>query len=230
MIEPFSKARSRMVWNQLERRGIRDSRVLLAMGNIPRERFIRHAARQPVRDPYADCARPIGRGQTLSQPYMVAAMTQALQIPKGARVLEIGTGTGYQTAVLAHIATEVWTVERDPVLASEAKGRLDDLGLKHVRLRVGDGSLGWKEGSPYQGILVTAGAPQIPPSLIEQLAPRGCLVIPIGPHDRQRLVRVTLNPDGTSSARETLMECRFVPLIGHEGWRSAESRPPDVAP
>ena len=216
-----------MVWNQLERRGIRDSRVLLAMGNIPRERFVRH---EPIRDPYADCARPIGRGQTLSQPYMVAAMTQALQIPKRARVLEIGTGTGYQTAVLAHIATVVWTVERDPILASEAKERLNDLGLKHVRLRVGDGSLGWKEGSPYQGILVTAGAPQIPPSLIEQLAPRGCLIIPIGPHDQQRLVRVTLSPDSTISAQETLMECRFVPLIGHEGWRGEESWPPDVAP
>jgi protein-L-isoaspartate(D-aspartate) O-methyltransferase len=161
---------------------------------------------------------------------MVAAMTQALEIPKGARVLEIGTGTGYQTAVLAHIAAEVWTVERDPVLASEAKGRLDDLGLKQVRVRVGDGSIGWKEGSPYQGILVTAGAPKIPPSLIEQLAPRGCLVIPTGPHDQQRLLRVTLNPDGTILARKTLMKCRFVPLIGHEGWRGEESWPPDVAP
>lgn len=230
MIEPFPKARARMVRDQLERRGISDSEVLLAMGEIPRERFVRHAVRQPVGDPYADCARPIGRGQTLSQPYMVAAMTQALQIPKGARVLEVGTGTGYQTAVLARIATEVWTVERDPVLAREAEGRLDDLGVRNVRLRVGDGSLGWEEGSPYQGILVTAGAPDIPPSLVEQLAPGGCLVIPIGSHDRQRLVRVTLKPDGTSSARETLMECRFVPLIGHEGWQDAEPRPLDVTP
>ena len=134
------------------------------------------------------------------------------RLPKGARVLEVGTGTGYQTAVLARIATEVWTVERDPVLAREAEGRLDDLGVRNVRLRVGDGSLGWEEGSPYQGILVTAGAPDIPPSLVEQLAPGGCLVIPIGSHDRQRLVRVTLKSDGTSSARETLMECRFRPV------------------
>ncbi len=217
-----------MVWEQLERRGITDSRVLLAMGDIPRERFVRGGGPRLFDNPYADRAQPIGRGQTVSQPYMVAAMTEALEIPEGARLLEIGTGTGYQTAVLARIAAEVWSVERDTVLAKEAEARLGDLGITNVRFRVADGSLGWEEGSPYDGILVTAGAPNVPESLTSQLAPRGRLVIPIGSADHQRLVRIVLHPNGDISPPETLMECRFVPLIGREGWRGSSSPQPDA--
>ncbi len=230
MLKSFSKARAQMVAHQLERRGIKDPRVLRVMGSIPRERFMPPAARVPRGNPYADGAHPIGRGQTLSQPYMAAAMTEALQIPERAKILEIGTGTGYHTAILASIAAEVWTVERDPVLAGAARARVDELGIENVQFRIGDGSVGWEEGSPYDGVLVTAGAPDIPPSLVNQLAPRGRLVIPIGSYRHQQLVRVTLDENGGRPTQETLMECRFVPLIGREGWRRPTIELPGAAP
>ena len=218
MIDSSTLARTRMVREQLERRGIRDPRVLEAMREIPRERFLRASPDRYAVDPYADGAIPIGRGQTLSQPFIVAAMAEALRLPHGARVLEIGTGTGYNTAVLAFIAREVWTVERDPVLGGEAKDRLEDLGIRNVRFRTGDGSLGWPEGAPYEGILVTAGAPDVPDSLVGQLAPGANLVIPVGSSRHQSLLRVTRDREKGTVTRERLMECRFVPLIGHEGW------------
>ena len=225
MIEGYARARERMARHQLKRRGIRDP-VLRAMAEVPRERFLRPDAGDAILDPYADGALPIGRGQTLSQPYMVGAMTQALGVSDRDRVLEIGTGTGYNTAVLARVAAEVWTVERDPVLAEEARERLAELGFRNVRFRVGDGSLGWREGAPYAGILVTAGAPEVPKSLIEQLAPGGRLVIPVGTPDHQELLRITADDEGNGSSIETLMECRFVPLIGREGWLADRASPP----
>jgi len=218
LIEPSATARARMVRDQLQWRGIRDPGVLQAMGSIPRERFLRPGFDRFRQDPYADGAQSIGRGQTLSQPYMVAAMTEALQLPDQARVLEVGTGSGYHTAVLAHSAAEVWTVERDPVLSREAKERLDDLGILNVRFLVGDGSLGWADGSPYLGILVTAGAPNVPAPLVAQIAPEGRLVIPVGSTMTQRLLRVTQGSDGSGTTTEKLMGCRFVPLIGQAGW------------
>lgn len=214
--ESFAEARRRMVVEQLERRGVTDDRVLKAMGSVPREAFCTGGDASSPSRAYADGALPAGRGQTLSQPYMVAAMTEALGAGPSARVLEVGTGTGYQTAVLARIAGELWTVERDPVLAREARERLEGMGIGNVHFRVGDGSLGWPEGAPYDAILVTAGAPSIPDPLVAQLAPGGRLVVPVGPREIQELLLVTLD-DGEARSR-TLMECRFVPLVGEEGW------------
>ncbi len=209
-----------MVHDQLERRGIRDARVLDVMGELPRERFLTDGRRLDPDEVYRDGALPVARGQTLSQPYMVALMTEALDLKDGARVLEIGTGTGYQAAVLSRIARDVWTVERDPFLAEEARARLEALGTENVRFLVGDGSLGWPEGAPYDGILVTAGAPSAPPTLLEQLAPGGALVAPIGPREMQELVRIERQADGSYADPEPLVECRFVPLVGEEGWEA----------
>lgn len=206
-----------MVREQLLRRGIEDPRVLDAMRTVPREAFAARAdASSPART-YGDGALPAGRGQTLSQPYMVAYMTQALAPTPESRVLEVGTGTGYQTAVLSRLAHEVWSVERDPVLAAEARERLARLGVENARFRVGDGTLGWPEGAPYHGILVTAAAPSIPPALISQLAPGGRLIVPVGRREMQELLSVTLDDEGEVRAR-SLLECRFVPLVGEQGW------------
>lgn len=218
-MDPFAAARDQMVETQLRRRGIADPRVLEVMGTLPREAFLAGSLARDPWEAYKDSALPAGKGQTLSQPYMVALMTEALSLTPGDRVLEIGTGTGYQTAILAMIAEEVWSVERDPDLGSEARERLRNLGLENVRLRVGDGTLGWPEGAPYQAILVTAGAPRIPDSLLAQLGDGGRLVIPVGSRTLQDLLRVTREGDEVSS--ESLVECRFVPLVGEEGWRNS---------
>jgi protein-L-isoaspartate(D-aspartate) O-methyltransferase len=216
-MDAFAQARTRMVDRQLRARGIADPRVLEVMGRVPREAFVSGPDRSRPDEAYRDSALPAGRGQTLSQPYMVARMTEALQLAEGDRVLEIGTGTGYQAAVLAHLAADVWSVERDPVLAEEARKRLEGLGLlDRVHLLVGDGSLGWPEGAPFDGILVTAGAPEIPEALKAQLADGGRIVIPVGPRDSQVLLRITRRGEGFES--ESLLECRFVPLVGEEGW------------
>jgi protein-L-isoaspartate(D-aspartate) O-methyltransferase len=220
----FSTAARRMVHEQLERRGIRNPRVLEAMATTPREAF---AAGKDALDParaYADGALPVGRGQTLSQPYMVAAMTEALAPTAGARVLEIGTGTGYQTAILAAVSGHVWTIERDPILAREARARLRELGVTNVEFRVGDGTLGWPEEAPFDGILVTAAAPSVPDSLLEQLAPGGRMIIPVGTREMQELLLVERGDGGVET--RTLMECRFVPLVGEEGWRPDGGRRP----
>ena len=206
--------RQAMVERQLRARGIRDPLVLDAMGAVPREAFLpperRHLA-------YSDQAVPIGQGQTISQPYMVAAMTEALRPRPGDRVLEVGTGSGYQTAVLAEIVETVYTVERFEALSEAARAVLDELGVENVRYRVGDGSVGWPEEAPFDGILVTAGAPRPPEALKEQLSDDGgALVVPVGPRSTQELVRYVR--EGTEVVAEHLMACRFVPLVGEEGW------------
>ncbi len=210
----WASERGRMVETQIRRRGITDPRVLEALSRVPRERFVPAVLRDRA---YADQALHVAHGQTISQPFVVAAMTAAARIAPEDRVLEIGTGSGYQAAVLAHLAAEVFTVERIPELADAAHALLDELGVTNVSFRVGDGSLGWSEAGPFQAILVTAGAPEPPPSLLRQLDPDGGrLVAPIGEHERQELVCV--QREGTSWVNERLMACRFVPLLGAEGW------------
>ncbi|MBI5378880.1 MAG: protein-L-isoaspartate(D-aspartate) O-methyltransferase [Nitrospirae bacterium] len=206
--------RDRMVEEQLVARGIRDTRVLAAMRKVPRHRFL-----DPLYEgrAYDDHALPIGEGQTISQPYMVALMTDLLDLRPEDRVLEIGTGSGYQTAVLAELCRWVYSVERVEPLAAAAERLLTELGYANVTIHVGDGSQGWKEHAPFDGILVTAGAPGVPPSLVDQLAMGGRLVIPIGDRTIQILYRVVREPGGIR--RETTTGCVFVPLIGAEGWR-----------
>lgn len=214
----FAEARRAMVREQLQARGLRHARVLEVMGHLPREHFVSGSRARSPWKVYADTAVPVGRGQTLSQPYMVARMTADLDPAPGSRILEIGTGTGYQTAVLAALAGEVWTVERDPILAEGARKKLGALGIENVRFRSGDGSLGWPEGAPFDGILVTAAAPRIPMPLVAQLAEGGRMVIPVGPPDLQELLLVVVR-DGETRSR-VLTECRFVPLVGEAGWAS----------
>jgi len=212
--ERWPARRAGMVRDQLERRGIRDQRVLAALQHVPRERFVPALGRAFACD---DRPVSIGHGQTISQPFMVAAMTEALRVQPGQRVLEIGTGSGYQAAVLAELGADVYTVERVPQLAESARSVLDELGYSHVHVRVGDGSLGWPEHAPFDRILVTAGAPAVPPALLEQLDPdRGLLVAPVGPRLVQTLVAVERS--GNEWVREELLVCRFVPLLGAEGW------------
>ena len=203
-----------MVAEQLRGRSIRDERVLEAMARIPRHRFVEEAL---VSRAYGDSALPIGEGQSISQPYMVALMSGALGLRGGERVLEIGTGSGYQTAVLAELAEKVFSVERVRAFAERAQYRLGALGYYNVRIRVGDGSLGWPEEAPFDAILVTAGAPRIPKALMAQLAPGGCLVVPVGPEASQVLRRVVHRRDG--HAVEDLTGCTFVKLVGEGGWQ-----------
>jgi protein-L-isoaspartate(D-aspartate) O-methyltransferase len=188
--------------------------VLEAMAQVPRHRFVPESARSSA---YEDRALPLELGQTISQPYMVAYMSEALRVRPTDRVLEVGTGSGYQTAVLARLAADVLTIERIGDLQAAAREILDELGVRNVRYRVGDGSLGWPEHAPYDRILVTAGAPAVPAALEEQLsADGGLMVIPVGEPDLQELFAVT-RKDGEVRA-EPLLGCRFVPLVGDEGW------------
>jgi len=217
--ETTADQRADMVDRQLRARGIRSETVLEVMGGVPRERFLPSGQRHRA---YRDQALPISQGQTLSQPYMVAVMTEALKLRPSDRVLEIGTGSGYQTAVLSPLASEVFSLERIPELSSRAKEVLWELACENVRLRVGDGSVGWPEEAPFDAILVTAGAPHVPESLKAQLAEDGGrLVVPVGDRFIQELVRVTRNGEGFES--EDLLSCRFVPLMGEEGWEPPET-------
>lgn len=206
-------ARERMVTEQLQRRGIQDERVLAAMRKVPRHLFV---------DPllgwraYDDSPLSIGEGQTISQPYMVAVMTAALTLQGSERVLEIGTGSGYQTAVLAELAAHVYSIERVPALAERAQKTLARLEYNNVSIRVGDGTMGWPEASPFDAIVVTAGAPRVPPPLVQQLNVGGRLVIPVGSSYAQTLQRVTKRDDGIDY--EELVGCVFVKLIGEHGW------------
>jgi protein-L-isoaspartate(D-aspartate) O-methyltransferase len=216
----FAAQRKAMVINQIETRGVRDPRVLVAMRAVPRQRFVpAHLAASA----YHDSPLPIGMGQTISQPYIVALMSEMLELTGRERVLEIGTGSGYQTAILAQLAAEVISVERFESLAQKARDRLAELGYDHVRVEVGDGSLGWPEEAPYDAILVTAASPEVPPPLAAQLAEGGRLVLPAGPRRTQQLVRV--RRVGGLLERETTISVAFVPLIGEHGWqRRGETR------
>jgi protein-L-isoaspartate(D-aspartate) O-methyltransferase len=197
----------------LRQAGIQDERVLVAIESTPREIFIDEAQYDQA---YADRALPIGMGQTISQPLIVATMTQALQLRGQERVLEIGTGSGYQTAILSHLARHVYSVERHQQLAYFAAKHLMQLGLRNVSLFVGDGSLGWPDEAPYDRILVTVAAPEVPAQLFSQLVIWGILVIPVGSHERQDLLIVHRAPWGPEM--RSLGSCIFVPLLGAGGW------------
>jgi len=203
-----------MVARQLRERGIADERVLAAMGAVPRELFVPDAIQ---RDAYADEALPIGAGQTISQPYMVAKMTEDLAVRPGDRVLEIGTGSGYQAAILAWLGAQVTSIERQGSLIPEARARLEAAGFAHaVTVREADGSLGDPVGAPWDAIVVTAAAPGVPQALRDQLRDGGRLVIPVGPRDHQQLMIVTRH--GDEWLEEPDSACVFVPLIGAGGF------------
>jgi protein-L-isoaspartate(D-aspartate) O-methyltransferase len=209
-------ARRRMVEEQIKARGIKDERLLAAMAKVPRHLFVEKGLDAQA---YSDRALPIGEGQTISQPYMVAIMTASLSLRGDEKVLEIGTGSGYQTAILAELAAKVFTMERLSGLTVRAKELLDQLGYKNVILRVGDGTLGWKQFAPYDRILVTAGAPRVPAPLEEQLAEGGVLVVPVGDSVSQKLAIATKKRGKTQV--NTCCPCTFVPLLGKEGWNNS---------
>lgn len=209
-----AKLRQRMVVEQLVKRGIKDPRVLQAMGKVPRHLFVDPALRSRA---YEDYPLPIGEGQTISQPYMVALMTEALELKGYERVLEVGTGSGYQTAILAELASKVYSIERIDVLAHRAAERLLQLGYANVQIKVGDGSLGWTEEAPFDAILVTAGAPSTPQALLQQLAEKGRLVIPVGEAHAQILKKIVR--EGESYSSTDLVGCVFVKLLGEQGWK-----------
>ena len=209
----FRFQRELMVTRQLRGRGISDERVLRAMLALPRHRFVppdlAHLA-------YEDNALPIGSGQTISQPYMVALMLEALELNGHERVLDVGTGSGYQAALLALLAREVYSVEIVPALASWARSALEVQGITNVKVALGNGSIGLPQAGPFDAIVVAAGAPEVPAALTAQLAEGGTLVIPVGGHAYQELVRVRKSHDTTT--REGITTCSFVPLVGEQGW------------
>lgn len=209
----FDRQRAGMVERQLRRRDIVDPRVLAAMGEVPRHLFVPATMRAYA---YDDGPLPIGRGQTISQPYIVALMTQCLSLSGDETVLEIGTGSGYQAAVLSKLCRRVHSVERIAELAARAGSALAGLSIGNVDVHVGDGTLGWPESAPYDGIIVTAGAPAVAPPLLEQLADGGRLVIPVGPHGMQRLE--LWRREGSRRRKEFVCHVTFVPLIGAHGW------------
>jgi protein-L-isoaspartate(D-aspartate) O-methyltransferase len=213
--DPRSDARrARMVERQIAARDIRDERVLQAFRDVPRHRFVPAECAAAA---YDDRALPLSAGQTISQPYVVALMIEALSLRASDRVLEVGSGSGYAAALLSRIAAEVYTIERLPELGELASERLAQLGYGNVRVRIGDGSLGWPDAAPFDAILVSAGAPAVPTALESQLAPGGRLVIPVGSADHaQSLLRIT-RVAGDRFEREDLGEVQFVPLVGAEG-------------
>ena len=213
--DPWERERLRMVEEQLARRGITDARVLEAMGRVPRHRFVEEALRERA---YGDHPLPIGEEQTISQPYIVALMTQLLELTGQEKVLEVGTGSGYQTAVLAELARRVCSIERLPRLAERARTLLEQLGCANVWVRVGSGTLGWPDEAPFDRILVTAGGPSVPPPLFQQLAEGGRLVLPLGDPVNQTLTAVE-KVRGEMRTREH-GECKFVKLVGKYAWES----------
>jgi protein-L-isoaspartate(D-aspartate) O-methyltransferase len=210
----FEKERNRMVDEQIISRGVKDERVLAVMRKIPRHEFLPEAIRGIA---YADNALPLGEGQTMSQPYMVALMTELLGLKGEERALEIGTGSGYQAAVLAELCEKVYTVERIKPLADKARATLDRLGYKSVAIKIYDGTYGWREMAPFDAIMVTAGSPDIPAPLVEQLKAGGRMVIPVGDRYGQQLITVVKTAEGTITERS--IPCMFVPLIGNHGWK-----------
>jgi protein-L-isoaspartate(D-aspartate) O-methyltransferase len=208
------RRRRAMVDTQLRRRDIVDERVLRAMERVPRELFVEESERKRA---YDDAALPIGGGQTISQPYMVARICEALRLTGDERVLDVGTGSGYQAAVLAELAAEVFTIERLPELAERARERLAAAGYERVHVHVGDGTLGLPKHAPYDAIAVAAAAPEFPQTLYEQLKSRGRLVVPVGSSRGQRLEVAVRSPEGPALVHS--VPCRFVPLVGAEGFR-----------
>ena len=216
-MDRFRKQRARMVEAQIKARGITDARVLKAMETVPRHLFIDEGL---INQAYNDSPLPIGGNQTISQPYIVALMTQALELKGKERVLEIGTGSGYQTAILAELADKVFSIERIAALASQSRKILDQFNYYNVAIMVGDGSYGWREEAPFDAIITTAAAPDVPRYLVEQLAVGGRLVIPTGGRDVQTLCKLTrLSEDLNDIKKEDLGGCRFVSLIGESGWK-----------
>ena len=206
-----------MVETQIRARGVADQRVLKAVEKIPRHLFVTESLSDQA---YNDNPLPIESQQTISQPYIVALMTEALELTGSEKVLEIGTGSGYQTAVLAELAERIFSVERIASLAAGARRILDALGYYNVAIRVGDGTYGWRDESPFAAIIVTAGAPKVPRLLVEQLSLGGRLVIPVGTYSSQTLLKVTrLSDDPEDIKLEKLCGCRFVALIGENGWK-----------
>lgn len=212
--QPFAAERGCMVDQQLRQRGISDERLLAAMAKVPRHEFV---SPQNWPEAYADHPIPIAEQQTTSQPYMIAAMVQAAGIKPEDRVLEIGAGSGYQTAVLAELASQVFAVERYASLTEAARTTLERLGYRNAKVVTGDGSLGFPEAAPYDAIIVSAAAPRIPPALVEQLAAGGRLVVPVGESDQQTVQLVLRDKEGNIRV-QTLEGCRFVPLIGQQGF------------
>lgn len=212
--DPYAGEREAMVRHQIASRGIADRRLLAALRAVPRHCFV---PPEIQRRAYEDRPLEIGSGQTISQPYMVAKMTELLELTPQSRVLEIGTGSGYQAAVLAELVAEIISVERFPELAETARERLDALEYGNVTVVVGDGTLGWLELAPYDGIIVTAAAPAIPQALQSQLALGGRLVCPVGSRDLQQLKIVTRDAEDHFTEHESI-RCMFVPLVGREGW------------
>jgi protein-L-isoaspartate(D-aspartate) O-methyltransferase len=208
-----AEARRRMVELQLRRRDIVDEAVLRAMERVPRELFVPETERARA---YDDAALPLPHGQTISQPYMVARIAEALAVRPGDRVLDVGTGSGYQAAVLAELGTEVITIERIPELAERARASLAEAGYPNVEVVVGDGTLGVPERAPFDAIAVAAAAPELPETLYEQLRPRGRLVVPVGGQRAQRLEVIIRSPEGPAVVHS--VSCRFVPLLGEEGF------------
>ena len=215
--DSFAQAREAMVAEQIAARGIRDPLVLAAMRKVPREEFVPEPYRAHA---YDDSALPIGNGQTISQPYIVALMIEAMGLEGGERVLEVGSGSGYAAAVLAEIAAEVIGIERQPELVRRATETLARLGYDTVTIIEGDGTLGHAPGAPYDAILVSAAAPRVPPALIEQLCPGGRLVVPVGRVRAHQVVRRIEKAADGSLSEEDITGVRFVPLVGEQGWKA----------
>jgi protein-L-isoaspartate(D-aspartate) O-methyltransferase len=211
----FTRLREKMVTNQIEARGIHDYRVVEAMRKVPRHLFVGEALQDQA---YGDFPLPIGEGQTISQPYIVAEMTQALEVTPDDRVLEIGTGSGYQTAILAELAFRVYSIERVRELFVRSRKLLDQLGYHNVILKCSDGTLGWPSESPFEAIIVTAGAPNVPDKLVQQMSVGGRMVIPVGNRFSQTLLKIRKDERGAHAT--DLGGCRFVKLIGEHGWKA----------
>jgi protein-L-isoaspartate(D-aspartate) O-methyltransferase len=218
-VDEFAAARRAMVEDQVRRRGVASPRVLEAMLSVPRHEFVPAEFRA---DAYADKPLPIGEGQTISQPFMVGAMTAALELTGSERVLEIGTGSGYQAAVLSMLAQEVISIESHTSLALAAQERLERLGYANVHVHNGDGSLGFADSAPYDAILITAAAPEIPPLLASQLCDGARLVIPVGSQENQELLQARKVGDVLHT--RALFDCKFVPLLGRYGWRRPDRK------
>lgn len=212
-MDPYARKRRRLV-DAVRARGVEDPDVLKAVGTVPRHRFVPDAVR---RRSYEDTALPIGFSQTISQPSLQALYLEVLEIARGDRVLEIGTGSGYQTALLAELADNVYSVERVPELAVRSRQVLDELGYRNVALLTGDGTVGWSRYAPYDAILVAAAAPAVPDALVDQLSPSGRMLIPLGERNTQQLTLVKRTAEGGVD-QEAVTGCVFVPLIGRFGW------------